>query len=141
MVAPQGAPDTAPSAQGTLIVLRMLQPEKAVLSIVVGVPLKVKVIRRVQLTNAYSPILVIPAGNDVNANLEQPLNTLDSIEVSPTGSDVNAKLEQRLNASEPILVIPAGNDVNANLEQSVNALGPIKVTPSGNDVNVNSLQP
>ena len=70
-VAPQGAPDTAPSAHGTLISVRFVQPLNAPDVMVVGVLLKVMEVRLVQLANAYLPMLVKPSGRDVRARLVQ----------------------------------------------------------------------
>ena len=73
-VAPQGALATVPSAQGTLIVVRFVQSEKALEAILFGIPLNVSVCRLVQPLNADLPILVIPFGRELRARWVQPLN-------------------------------------------------------------------
>lgn len=52
LVAPHGALATAPSAQGTLMVVRFVQFWKALDAILVGVPRNVKEVRPVQRENA-----------------------------------------------------------------------------------------
>ena len=71
MVAPQGAPDTAPSAQGTLIVLRLVQPSNASVAILDGVPSKVIDVKPVHPAKANISIFVTALGMDVNANFVQ----------------------------------------------------------------------
>lgn len=71
MVAPQGAPDMAPSAQGTLIVLRLVQPSNASVAILDGVPLKVIDVKPVHPAKANISIFVTSLGMDVNANFVQ----------------------------------------------------------------------
>ena len=61
-VAPQGAPETAPLLQGTLIVVKDEHPEKVSSASVSGVPLKVTVCKFEQLAKAdllIKPILLI----------------------------------------------------------------------------------
>ena len=71
MVAPQGAPDTAPSAQGTLIVLRLVHPSNAIVAILDGVPSKVIDAKPVQFEKANISIFVTVLGIDVNASFVQ----------------------------------------------------------------------
>ena len=71
LVAPQGAPETAPSAQGTLIVVKLKQFENELFLMVVGVPSNVSEVKLEQPLNAFFPILVIPLGNEVSANFLQ----------------------------------------------------------------------
>ena len=53
------------------MVLRLVQLLKALLAIVVGVPLKVIEVRPLQLLNAELPIEVNPPGKEVNISIEQ----------------------------------------------------------------------
>ena len=70
-VAPHGAPETAPFAHGTFMVLRLVQLVNALLSILVGVPVNVIDVKPVHSPNAFLPMLVIPLGNEVRAKLAQ----------------------------------------------------------------------
>ena len=63
MVAPHGAFATEPSAQGTFIVVRFVQPLNAAELIVVGVPSNVIEVKPEQFWNAPLPIEVILDGN------------------------------------------------------------------------------
>ena len=71
-VAPQGASATSPSDQGTLMVSKLEHPENAVLMIDEGLLVNVILLRLVQSSNAYLPILDKLEGKDVSAKLEQP---------------------------------------------------------------------
>ena len=64
-VAPHGASETAPPAQGTRMVVRLVQLPNAELPILEGVPKKVNSVMPVQFWNAPFAMVVIPDGSSV----------------------------------------------------------------------------
>ena len=98
LVAPQGALATAPSAQGTLIVVRLVQPWNEFERIELGVPSNVSEVKLPQSQKAILPIAVIPEGKLVKANFLQEEKALLPITVIPEGKAVKDKLLQPENA-------------------------------------------
>ena len=117
LVAPQGAFFTSPSAQGTLIVMRLVQLLNTLDPSELGFPLNVIETSPKQSEKAYESIFVIPLGNELNVSFEQALNAVAPILFNPLGKEVSARLEQLAKVYLLILVTPLGKEVSARLEQ------------------------
>ena len=95
------------------------------------VPLKITLVRLLQLLNAAVPIDVMPVGMLMLVRLVQLENALSPIDVTLSGMVMSVRLLQPVNAAHPIDVTPSGMLMLVRLLQVLNAEVPIDVTPAG----------
>ena len=117
LVAPQGAPDTAPEDHGTFIVVKFVQLEKAFAPIEFTVPLKVSVVRPVQPRNAYVAMEVTVLGISDIVTLVQFAKARLSTRSKPSGRLASGKLVLLAKAYEFMALILAGRLVRARFVQ------------------------